>query len=78
MKEFKKTLDFDGKFQVPATLKFDEKNWELSYHFDPTNQDVELGGTIENGKLVMTKDSSGYAKPLLATFQKFYDEVSKA
>ena len=75
MTEYQSTVDVDGKFQLPCTLSYSEDTWEVKYHFSPTNQDVVLGGTISDGKLTMTRDSSGYAGPLLPTFQKLYDQA---
>ena len=75
MKTFQKTLDVDGKFQLDATLTYNETTWEVTYFFAPTKQDVVVGGSITDGTLTIDHDNCGYCAPMLPVFQSMYEDA---
>lgn len=78
MKEYKETLNVDGKFQIDATLMYSTTDWQITYYFEPVSQDVKVTGSITDGKLAILTDSCGYCEPMLPVFQAMYDNALKA
>lgn len=78
MTKYEKTLDVDGKFQIPAVLYYSDTAWEVNYFFEPVKKDVEVGGPITEGQLVIEYDNTGYCGPMLPHFQGMYEEAVNA